>query len=168
MTWISHGCTCVPHPEPPYHPSHILLPLLPVRVIPKTVYSTFRWLTVNKVSSCFTTILQPSPSGPGATCLQPHTVILNKWLSILVTHQDQLLFSHSVMSNSLWPYGLQPARLSCPSLSPRVCSNSCPWSWWCHPTISTGAGGVLKNLMPRLHCQLPKYRISEWDPSVGI
>ena len=35
----------------------------------------------------------------------------------------------------VWLFGLQHARLSCPSLSPRVCSNSCPLSWWCHPTI---------------------------------
>ena len=48
-----------------------------------------------------------------------------------------VLFSHSVMSESLRPYGLQPARLPCPSLSPRPCSNSCALSWWCHPTISS-------------------------------
>ena len=48
-----------------------------------------------------------------------------------------LLFSHSVMSNSLWPHGLQHARLPCPSPSPGVFSNSCPLSWWCHPTISS-------------------------------
>ena len=41
------------------------------------------------------------------------------------------------MSNSLWPYGLQHARIPCPSLSPPVCSNSCPWSWRCHLTISS-------------------------------
>ena len=45
-------------------------------------------------------------------------------------------FSHSVMSNSLWPYGLQHARLPCPSPTPRACSNSCPLSWWYHPTTS--------------------------------
>ena len=39
------------------------------------------------------------------------------------------------MSNSLWPHGLQHSRLSCPSLSPRVCSNSCPLSWWCYLLI---------------------------------
>ena len=44
---------------------------------------------------------------------------------------------HSVMSNSLRPHGLQHTRLPCPSPSPRVCSNSCPVSWWCHPTISS-------------------------------
>ena len=37
---------------------------------------------------------------------------------------------------TLPPHGLQHARLPCPSLTPRTCSNSCPWSQWCHPTIS--------------------------------
>ena len=41
------------------------------------------------------------------------------------------------MSGSLWPRGLQHSRLPCPSPTPRACSNSCPWSWWCHPTISS-------------------------------
>ena len=41
------------------------------------------------------------------------------------------------MSNSLRPHGLQHARLPCLSLSSRVCSNSCPLSRWCHPTISS-------------------------------
>ena len=46
-------------------------------------------------------------------------------------------FSHSVVSNYLRPHGLQHSRLRCPSLTPRDCSNSCPLSWWCHPTISS-------------------------------
>ena len=46
-------------------------------------------------------------------------------------------FSHSVMSNFLWPHGLQYARLPCPSPTPGACSNSCPLSQWCHPTISS-------------------------------
>ena len=46
-------------------------------------------------------------------------------------------FSRSVMSNSLRPHGLQHARLLCPSLTPGACSNSCPLSRWCHPTISS-------------------------------
>ena len=45
-------------------------------------------------------------------------------------------FSRSVLSDSLRPHGLQYARLPCPSPSPGGCSNSCPSSWWCHPTIS--------------------------------
>ena len=47
-----------------------------------------------------------------------------------------LLFSHSVMSDSLRPHGLQHTRFPCPSLSPGVCSNLCPLSQWCHWTIS--------------------------------
>ena len=48
-----------------------------------------------------------------------------------------LFFDCSVMSNSLQPHKLQHARLPYPSPSPRVCSNSCPLSQWCHPTISS-------------------------------
>ena len=47
--------------------------------------------------------------------------------------------SHSVVSDILWPYGLQQARPPCPSANPAVYSNSCPLSQWCHPTISTSA-----------------------------
>ena len=41
------------------------------------------------------------------------------------------------MSNSLRPEGLQDTRLPCPSPTPGACSNSCPSSGWCHPTISS-------------------------------
>ena len=47
-----------------------------------------------------------------------------------------LLFSHYIVSESLQPHGLQYTRLFCPPLSPRVCSNSCPLSWWCYLIIS--------------------------------
>ena len=46
-------------------------------------------------------------------------------------------FSHSVVSDSLQPHGLHHARLPCASVSPRICSDSCLLSWWCHPTISS-------------------------------
>ena len=46
-------------------------------------------------------------------------------------------FSGSVMSDSLWPHGLQHARLPCPSPTPRACSNLCPSNQWCHPTSSS-------------------------------
>ena len=46
-------------------------------------------------------------------------------------------FSHSVVSDSLHPHGLQHTRPPCPSPTPRVYSNSCPLSQWCHPTISS-------------------------------
>ena len=48
-----------------------------------------------------------------------------------------VLFSHSVVSDSLRPCGLQHARLPCPSPVPGVYSNSCPLSRWCHPTTSS-------------------------------
>ena len=44
-------------------------------------------------------------------------------------------FSRSVVSDSLWPHGLQHARPPCPSPTPGLYSNSCPLSQWCHPTI---------------------------------
>ena len=50
---------------------------------------------------------------------------------------DMLLFSCQVMSNTLQFHGLKHARLACLSLFPGVCSNSCPLSWWCCPTISS-------------------------------
>ena len=46
-------------------------------------------------------------------------------------------FSRAVVSNSLWPHGLQHISPPCPSPTPGVYSNSCPLSWWCHPTISS-------------------------------
>ena len=54
-------------------------------------------------------------------------------------HLLLLFFSHSIMSDSLWPHGLQHARLPCPSPSPGACSHSCPLSQWCHPIISFSA-----------------------------
>ena len=56
-----------------------------------------------------------------------------RWIHML------FLFSHSVMYDSLWPYELKHTRLPCPSPSLRACSNSCPLSQWCHPTISSSA-----------------------------
>ena len=51
--------------------------------------------------------------------------------------QKKFFFSCSIVSNSLQPHGLQHARFPCPSLSPRVSSDSCPLRQWCHPTISS-------------------------------
>ena len=63
------------------------------------------------------------------------------WLAYWVQHFHSIIFSvqfsHSVKSNSLRSHGLQHARPPCPSLTPRVYSNSCPLSQWCHPTISS-------------------------------
>ena len=57
--------------------------------------------------------------------------------NILIFKRKLLLFSHSIMSDSLWSQGLQHTKLTYPSPSPIACSNSGPLSWWCHPTISS-------------------------------
>ena len=65
-----------------------------------------------------------------------------------------LLFSCSVVTNSLWPHELQHTRLPCPSLTPGVCSDCCPLSWWCHPTISSCVTSFSSN-----HQSFPSIRV---------
>ena len=72
-------------------------------------------------------LVSTADNGQESACLIPsYTLLL-------------LMFSHSVVSSSLWPHWLQHARLPCPSLSPRVGSNSCLLNQWCHPTVSSSA-----------------------------
>ena len=54
-----------------------------------------------------------------------------------VYYFSSVQFSGWVVSDSLQPHGLQHARPPCPSPTPRVYSNPCPLSWWCHPTFSS-------------------------------
>ena len=56
-------------------------------------------------------------------------------MNIYIYISDQI--SHSVMSDSLRPHESQHARPPCLSPTPRVHSDSRPWSWWCHPAISS-------------------------------
>ena len=80
-----------------------------------------------------------------------------------------------VVSYSLLPHGLQHTRLPCPSLSPRVCSNSCPLSQWCHPTSSSSVtpfSSCLQSFpasgsfpMTAFHIRWPKYRCFSISPS---
>ena len=58
-------------------------------------------------------------------------------VALFKTLKASVQFSHSVMSDSLQPWGLQHARPPCPSPTPGVYSNSCPLSHWWHPTISS-------------------------------
>ena len=62
----------------------------------------------------------------------------NQTVKDIITSKTRkhLQFSHSVGSDSLQPHGLQHASLPCPSPTPGACSNLCPPSQWCHPTIS--------------------------------
>ena len=73
------------------------------------------------------------------TQVQTHTTYNTQsksWYKLWVLG-GSVQFSQLVVSNSLWPHGLQHARPPCPSPTPGVYSNSCPLSWWCHPTISS-------------------------------
>ena len=88
--------------------------------------------------------------------------------------------SHLVVSNSLGPHGLQHARFPCSSPSLGVCSNSCPWSQWCRPTMMPSNHLILCHpllLLPpippsirvfssesTLHMRWPKY----WSFSFSI
>ena len=77
-------------------------------------------------------------------------------------HMVNLLFSHSVMSNSLWLYGLQQAKFPCPSPSPGVCLNSCLLSQWFQPTI-------LSSSIPFSSClQIPSIRIFSNESALCI
>ena len=63
--------------------------------------------------------------------------------AFVVFSGQSVQFSRSVVSDSLWPHGLQHTGLPCPSPTPRACSNLCPSSWWCHPTISSSEAPIL-------------------------
>ena len=67
----------------------------------------------------------------------------------------------SFVSNSLWPHGLQHARLPCPSPSPGACSNSCPSSWWCHPIISSCRPFLFLSIFASI-------RVFSSEPALGI
>ena len=90
-------------------------------------FAMFYWfLLYNEVALLYVQIA-PLPLGTlSHLSLHPHPTALSS-----------VQFCRSVVSNSLPPHGLQHARPPCPSPTPRACSNSCPWSWWCHPIISS-------------------------------
>ena len=74
------------------------------------------------------------------------------------------MFSPSVVFDSLQPYGLQHARLLYPSLSSGVCSNSCPLSWWCHPTISSSVSPFSSCPQIKFRCgSLIRVETSGWN-----
>ena len=69
------------------------------------------------------------------------------------------------MSNSLWLHGLYHARLPCPSLSPGLCLNSCPLSWWYHPIISSSV--IPFSTCPKSFPTLGSFPISQLFASGG-
>ena len=69
-------------------------------------------------------------------CKISHTILHEKLKVKFNITISSVQFSHSVMSNSLWPHESQHARPPCPSPTPGVPPNPCPSSRWCHWTIS--------------------------------
>ena len=81
---------------------------------------------------------------------EAHAIIDN----YLNNRRSLLLFNPSVVSNSLWPCGLQHTRLPCPTLSPEVYSDSCPLSQWCYLAVSSFVTPLL--LLPSI---IPSIRV---------
>ena len=90
-------------------------------------------------------------------------------------HFSSVQFSRSVVSDSLWPHGLQQSRPPCPSPTPGAYSNSCPLSRWWHPTVLSSVVPFLlqPSIFPSirvfsnesvLHIRWPKY----WSFSFSI
>ena len=79
-------------------------------------------------------------------------------------------FSRSVVSNSLWPPGLQHARPPCPSPTPGTYSNSCPLNRWCHPTISSSVitfSSCLQSFLASESFQISQF-FTSGGQSVGV
>ena len=94
-------------------------------------------------------------------------------MSLGLVRNGSVQFSHSVVSDSLWPHGLQHARPPCPSPTPGVHPNPCPLSQWCHPTILPSCPLLLPSIFPSirvfsnesaLRIRWPKY----WSFSFNI
>ena len=93
--------------------------------------------TAEYQASLSITISQSLPKFMSIKSVRPSNHLTLWCYFLLVPSARQ--FSHSVMSNSLWPHGLQYTRPPCPSPTPGVYSNSYPLSQWCHPPTSSAA-----------------------------
>ena len=122
-----------------------------------SVFSKFLAESGSVSNVLYVTVSCPGPATPHA--MFPGQLICNFLIWTGNTHYmgfwANLLFSFScsVVSNSLRPYGLQHTRFPCPSPSPGACSNSCPLSQWCHPTISSSAipfSSCLQSIFPSI------------------
>ena len=152
LTWISHGCTCVPHPESPSHlPPHPIPQGHPSTPAPSTLShaSTLDWRSIShrviymfqgySLKSSQPRLLPQSPKLCSLHlclfCSLAHRLIVTIFLNSIYMYSDQI--SHSVVSDSLRPHESQHARPPCPSPSPGVHSDSHPSSQWCHWAISS-------------------------------
>ena len=99
-------------------------------------------------------------SGPRDwTCVSCSSCI-GRWILYHWATWAVAVFYPWIMSNSLQPHGLQHARVPRPSLSPRVCSISCPLSQWCHPTVSSSCPRLLPSAPGKPHHISMHHRIA--------
>ena len=91
---------------------------------------------------------------------------LYKFLLFTMYDISSVQFSCSVMSDSFQTHGLQHSRLPCPSPSPDGYSNSCPLSWWCHPTISSSVVPFSSHLL--LFPASGSFQMSQFLASGGL
>ena len=70
------------------------------------------------------------------------------YVALSIQNTRSVQYRRSVVSYSLWPHESQHARPPCPSPTPRVHSNSCPSSWWCHPAISPSVISFCSQSLP--------------------
>ena len=95
-----------------------------------------------------------------------------KWNSqcLIYLIKDSVQFSHSVLSDSLWPHEAQHARSPCPSPTPEIYPKSCRSSWWCHSTISSSV--IPFSTCPQSFPALGSFQMSQLftsgDQSIGV
>ena len=125
---------------------------------------------VSATQSCLTLCFPKDCSPSGSSVYGILQARILDWVAILFSRFSSVQFSHSVVSDSLRPHELQHTRPPCPSPSPRVYSNSCPSSQWCHPAISS-------SVLPFSFCpqslpasgSFPMSQLFAWgDQSIGV
>ena len=152
--WISHRYTYIPSlfnlspislPIPPlYVDTELLLEFPePHSKFPMAIYFTYGNVSFHVTLAIHLTLSSHLSMSISLFYMSVSPLLPCKW--VLQYHSSRIgtcafssvQYSRSVMSNSLWPHELQHARPACPSPTPRVYSNPCPSSQWCHPTISS-------------------------------
>ena len=127
---------------------------------------------------CWSLLPCPSPGDLPNLGIEPEPLmspaLAGRLFTTSATWEAQTLasvqLSHSVVSDSLRPHGLEHARLPGPSPAPRACSNSCPSSWWCHPTISSSVVPFSSHLQSFLASgSFPMRQLVAWGgQSIGV
>ena len=87
-------------------------------------------------------VVARSWGGEMRSCLRANSFSFARWIEswrCKCNFTEVIVTVQSLSCVQLWPHGLQHARLPCSSLSPRICSDSCPLSQWCYLTVSCSA-----------------------------